>query len=105
MANIYNVIDGLGRSIEVKELDMVDQFDLLEAAQNQAGYSYWFGMAALVFSCIAIDGVPLPTPRKPEDFKKNAKFLKDEGIAAVTKYFSEQGQKRDDDIVEDSVKN
>lgn len=75
--------DSLGRSLEVKKLTVADQFDLLEAAQNRAAYEQWFGLAALVFSCTAIDGVPLPMPRKPADFKKNADNLKDEGVASI----------------------
>lgn len=76
--------DSLGRSIEIKKLTAADQFDLLEAAQNLASYEQWYGLAALVFSCVSIDGVPLPAPRKPSDFKKNAVILKDEGLAAIS---------------------
>ena len=54
---------------------MEDQLDLLEAAQGLAGYKEWFGMATVLFSCVSIDGVPVPMPRKPADFKKTAKLL------------------------------
>ena len=84
------VSDSLGRSIQIKKLTAADQFDLLEAARNRADYTQWFALAALVFSCVAIDGVPLPTPRRPDDFKKNSTILKDEGIKAVADYFASQ---------------
>lgn len=88
MADISVVTDSLGRNIEVKALGVSDQFDLLEASQNQAEYKRWFGLATLVFSCLSIDGVPLPAPKKPADFKKNAAALKDEGIKAVADHFA-----------------
>ena len=86
MSDATIVTDTLGRSLEIKSLNLADQFDLLEAAQDKAAFKSWFNMATLVFSCAAIDGVPLPTPRKPADFKKNAEILKNDGIAAIISY-------------------
>lgn len=86
MSENTRITDNLGRSLEVKHLNLADQFDLLEATQDRADYRRWFNMAVLVFSCAGIDGVPLPTPRKPSDFKKNAEILKSEGIIAITEY-------------------
>lgn len=103
MTNI--VTDTLGRAIEVKTLSTADQFDLLEAAGNRADYRQWFGLAALVFSCASIDGVPLPTPRKADDFKKNSVVLKDEGIAAIANYFAEKADVSDAGSVVDTAKN
>lgn len=94
------VTDSLGRSLQVKALTTADQFDLLEAAGNRAEYRQWFGLAALVFSCAAIDGVPLPTPRKAADFKKNSTVLKDEGIKAIANYFAEKAEAEADDEAE-----
>ena len=86
MADIVVITDDLGRHLEIKTLGLADQFDLLEAAQDKAAFKSWFNMATLVFSCAAIDGVPLPTPRKPADFKKNAEILRNDGIAAIISY-------------------
>lgn len=86
MTDMIVVTDSLGRKLEMKTLNLADQFDLLEAAQDKAAFKSWFNMAALVFSCAAIDNVPLPVPRKPSDFKKNAEILKNEGVIAMTSY-------------------
>lgn len=102
MSETVFITDSLGRSIELKKLTTADQFDLLEAARNRADYTQWFGLAALVFSCMAIDGVPLPSPRKPDDFKKNALVLKDEGIKAVANYFAEKAEAEADAKTEDA---
>lgn len=90
MAETTTLTDKRGRTLQIRHLTAADQFDLLEAAGNRADYNQWFGMAALVFSCVAIDGVPLPTPHKPEDFKKNAVILMDDGIKAIAEYFVQQ---------------
>lgn len=106
MPNTNTINDSLGRSLEVKALTTADQFDLLEAAQNQADYTRWFGLAALVFSCLSIDGVPLPMPRKPADFKKNSLILKDEGINAIAQHFAAQKASDEDGGVQiDTAKN
>lgn len=96
MTNTSFVTDSLGRSLEVKSMGIADQFDLLEAAQNQAEYKRWFGLASLVFCCVSVDGVPLPTPRNPADFKKNSNILKDEGVTAIAEYFTEKADDNTD---------
>lgn len=99
------VTDKLGRKLEVKALSIVDQFDLLEAAQNQARYEYWFSLASIVFSCLSIDGVPLPKPRKPDDFKKNIGLLKDEGIEAILENLDHDVEEQGSEAALDSEKN
>lgn len=90
MSKTEFVTDSLGRQLEIKPMGITDQFDLLEAAQNQAEYKRWFGLASLVFCCVSVDGIPLPTPRNPADFKKNSAILKDEGVTAIAEYFTEK---------------
>lgn len=101
----HMVTDKLGRTLEIKDLNAMDQLDLLEAAQNHANYSKWFGLATLIFSCSMIDGVPLPAPRNPGDFRKNAMILKDEGIDAITDYFLNRSEPQEAGSFEDTVKN
>lgn len=105
MSNVNTVTDKLGRAIEVKSLSIVDQFDLLEAAQQQARYEHWFSLASMVFSCLSIDGTPLPKPRKPEDFKKNIAILKDEGVEAVLKHFSKVNEEKSYEATVEAEKN
>lgn len=94
MTETVTITDKLGRFLEVKRPSAADQLDLLEAAGNRAEYTQWFGMAALIFCCVSVDGVPLPTPRKPEDFKKNAGILQDAGLNAIAEYFLQQQQEK-----------
>lgn len=86
------VTDKLGRQLEIRRPTPSDQFDLLEAAGANADYNQWFSLAALVFACKSIDGVPMPTPRKPEDFKKNAAMLQEAGLNALGDYFRQQAE-------------
>ena len=99
------VTDKLGRAIEVKDLSIVDQFDLLEAAQQQARYEHWFSLASVVFSCLSIDGTPLPKPRKPEDFKKNIAILKDEGIESILKHLASTKEEKTYEATIEAEKN
>lgn len=92
MAETVTITDKFGRSLELKRPSAADQLDLLEAAGNRADYTQWFGMAALIFCCVSIDGVPLPTPRKPDDFKKNAVILQTDGLTAIADFFLQQKQ-------------
>ena len=79
--------DTLGRSITIKELDITDQFDLIEAAGALSENKAWFGLAALVFSVTSIDGQPMPKPTRKEDFRRNSATLKTEGVNAVAEHF------------------
>lgn len=99
------VTDKLGRKIEMKNLTIEDQLDLLEAANGLAGNKEWFGLATLLFACVSIDGVPLPTPRKPADFKKNAAMLRAEGVNAAFNYFKEINESEIDNNIVESIKN
>lgn len=92
MSEMNIITDSLGRKIEVRCLGAMDQLDLLEATRNQAEYKRWFGMASLIFHCASIDGVPLPMPRKPDDFRKNAAILKTEGTLAIANFLEEKQQ-------------
>lgn len=105
MTNITMLTDKIGRALEVKDLTIVDQFDLLEAAQQQARYEHWFSLASMVFSCLSIDGVPLPKPRKPEDFKKNIAILKDEGMDEILKHFVQENKQTSYDETVEAEKN
>lgn len=92
MAETVTITDKFGRALELKRPSAADQLDLLEAAGTRADYTQWFGMAALIFCCVSIDGVPLPTPRKPDDFKKNAVILQTDGLTAIADFFLQQKQ-------------
>lgn len=105
MTSINMVTDKLGRKLEIKALSIVDQFDLLEAAQNQARYEQWFSLASIVFSCLSIDAMPLPKPRKPEDFKKNIAILKDEGVEAILDHFAKDNETKTYEEMIESEKN
>lgn len=103
MSDTTTLTDSLGRQLEVKTLSIVDQFDLLEAARNQASYTKWFGLASLVFSCTAIDNVPLPMPTKPDDFKKNAAILKNEGLQAIARYISKKIEESEEETTSENT--
>lgn len=105
MTETVKITDKLGRLLEIKRPSAADQLDLLEAAGNRADYTQWFGMAALIFCCVSIEGVPLPTPRKPEDFKKNAGTLKDSGITAIAEFFLQQQAEKTDEEELETAKN
>lgn len=105
MNKIIVLTDALGRTLEAKKPTLADQFDLLEAAQNKAAYEQWFGLAGLVFCCKSIDGVPLPTPKKPSDFKKNAEVLKEEGLLALTNWLQEEPTEDTEHMPLDAAKN
>ena len=75
--------DSKGRSISVKEMDPADQLDLFEACARNSTNNAWVGMALLVCSVTALDGVPVMMPRNPDEVKALARRLGSDGIAAV----------------------
>lgn len=97
MSDIIAAIDALGRKLEVKLLNITDQLDLFEAAQGHTEYKRWFEIASIIFTCVSIDGVPLPKPRKPDDFKKNVALLKNEGMEAIFKALSPNKEDEDNE--------
>ena len=97
--------DTLGRSIFIKELDITDQFDLLEAAGVLSENKAWFGLAALVYSASSIDGQPLPKPTNKGGFKRNSTLLKTEGVNAIAEHFKSQQAEASDDGALESAKN
>ena len=99
------VTDKLGRAIEVKTLTAMDQLDLLEAAQNNAGYAQWFALASVVFCGLAVDDVPLPAPRKPSDFRKNIDVLKTAGVEAICEYIKTNKDQEVEEVMIETVKN
>lgn len=88
MSSIDTVTDAIGRKLEIKSFSASDHLELLEAAQGQTEYKRWFEIASLIFMCVAVDDVPLPRPRKLEDFKKNLAILKSEGIESIITHLS-----------------
>ncbi|MDE2470241.1 MAG: hypothetical protein KGL35_16200 [Bradyrhizobium sp.] len=98
------VTDSMGRSIEVVELGIEDQFDLIEVAGESAEINRWVGMAALVFAARSIDGKPLPRPRNKADVRRNAATLKTEGFAAIAQHFQSKSAPTEEAVI-DAAKN
>lgn len=92
MSSRDTVTDALGRKLEIKSFSSGDHLALLEAAQGQTEYKSWLEIASLIFMRVAVDGVPLPRPRKLEDFKKNLLILKSEGVESIITHLSSHKQ-------------
>lgn len=78
------ITDSRGRKLSVKEMDPADQLDLFEACAKNSMNSAWVGMALLICSVTAIDGVPVMMPKNPSEVKGRARHLGMDGIDAVT---------------------
>jgi len=77
-------IDTKGRRLSVRRLTALDTLRLFKAAgpvlaQNEP----WLSMAALAFSVLEIDGVPVPAPGTESQIEGLIDRLGDEGLAAI----------------------
>ena len=77
-------VDTRGRRLSVRRLTALDTLRLFKAAgpvlaQNEP----WLSMAALAFSVMEIDGIPVPAPGTESQIEGLIDRLGDEGLAAI----------------------
>jgi hypothetical protein len=70
-----------GRIYSVKDLDPGDMLDLFEAADGRN--KSWVGYASRICSVRAIDGVPVPFPKNPDEVKALARKIGTAGVDAI----------------------
>jgi hypothetical protein len=71
--------------IVVRELDLVDQFDLLEISGEASGNAAWMGMAMVAASLREIDGMPVPKATQKAHLRVNLKRIPPLGLRAISK--------------------
>ena len=73
-----------GRTIEMVDLDMAEQWDFMEVAGRQLDNEPWANTAMLACSVIAIDGLPMPSGvRSRDDIRRILRKLGEDGVDAV----------------------
>jgi hypothetical protein len=79
-------------TLEVRRLDMGDNFDLAEIAGHNAGNLLWMNLAMVAASVVMIDGRPLPlrTLSKP-GLKSVLRDLGPNGVRAVGDALNQDG--------------
>jgi hypothetical protein len=80
----FTTVDTKGRRFSLRRLTALDTLRLFKAAgpvlaQNEP----WLSKAALVFSVLEIDGVPVPAPATEAQIEGLIDRLGDEGLAAI----------------------
>ena len=98
------VTDEIGRVIEVRKLNALEQLDFFECAGSAAGTTSWMAMAMVAVAVRAIDNVPCPFPSSKEAIRKYVAKLGMEGINAATTAFVAPDDASHDDAV-DTAKN
>lgn len=74
-------VEAEGRVFSVKDLDPGDMLDLFEAADGRN--KSWLAYASRICSVRAIDGVPVPFPRTPDEVKDLARRIGSAGVDAI----------------------
>jgi hypothetical protein len=97
------VTDSIGRSLEVRKLDALEQLDFFECAGSAASTTSWMAMAMVAVAVRTIDGVPCPFPASKEGIRKAVAKLGMEGINCATTAFITPDDAADD--VEQVAKN
>jgi len=78
------VTDSEGRHISVRRLTALDKLRLFKAAGPVLAHNqHWLGMAALAYSVVAIDDIPIPSPVNEQQIEAVVGRLGDSGINAV----------------------
>jgi hypothetical protein len=79
------VVDALGRRLQVRRLTALDRLRVFKAAGPAlSGNAGWMGMATLAFSIAAIDDVPVPQPASEAQVEALVARLGDAGLAAAS---------------------
>ena len=81
---VITTVDSRGRRLTLRRLTALDTLRLVKAAgpllaQNEA----WLSMAALAFSILEIDGIPVPPPATEPQIESLIERLGEEGLAAT----------------------
>ena len=85
-----SVTDDLGRIITLRRLTALDTLRLLKAAGPSLAENHaWLDMAAIAFSVVSIEGVPVPMPTNEGQLEAVVQRLSDEGMAAAARAFDD----------------
>ena len=80
----FTAVDKRGRRLVVRRLTALGTLRLFKAAGAVLALNEsWLSMAALVFSVMEIDGVPVPIPTTESQIESLIDRLGDAGLAAV----------------------
>lgn len=77
------VTDARGRAITLKKPGPWAQYELVEAAGDNATNKVWMGMVMPLIFVISIDGEPVVTPATKDEIKALVARLDEDGIDAV----------------------
>ena len=92
----FAAIDGKGRRLVLRRLTALDTLRLFKAAGPVlAGNEPWLSMAALAFSVLEIDGVPVPPPATEPQIESLIDRLGDAGLAAIADMLKDQPETLD----------
>lgn len=84
-----DLVDALGRRIEVRRLTALDRLRVFKAAGTTlAANPGWMGLATLAFAVTAIDGVPVPQPASEAQVEALVRQLDDAGLAAISAHIA-----------------
>lgn len=87
--------DALDRKIAIRDLNIEEQLDLMEALGENSANPGYVNFASLIYLVASIDDKPLPKPTRKEHFRRNAVLLKNEGMAALLKHVGEKAEEVD----------
>lgn len=76
-------VDAKGRKLEMRRLDALEQFDIMEAAGANSTNAPWLGTAIIAACVRSIDDVPVPFPTSRVHIRALVGRLGTEGAAAV----------------------
>jgi hypothetical protein len=85
-----SVTDGLGRIIHLRRLTAIDTLRLLKVAGPALSENHvWLDMAAIAYSVVSIDGVPIPLPANEAQIEAVVQRLGDDGMTAAAGAFDD----------------
>ncbi len=93
-----------GRKLTLRELGPAEMLDIFEAAGSNSVNTAWVGMAMLLCSVAAIDGVPQPMVTTKSHVKGLAKLLGNDGMIALNKEFNAPATETTTEQTDNSVK-
>lgn len=77
-------------AVEIRDVDMGDQFDLAEIAGQQVDNGIWLSLAIVAMSVQSIDGIPVPRGNLTKlALKKTLKKIGPLGVRAVRRGLNE----------------
>ncbi len=79
------VTDELGRLLEVKSLDLLDEMDLIEAAGVPMPPDRWVMIATFAACVRTIDGMPRPLPKNRAGIRDQVRRVGPAGLRAAIK--------------------